>query len=341
MTVIELKQYIIKEEKIAYILESIGCSHIKYHQTKEYFTCANYDGDNVTAITVKNNEYINVKNYTREKYFDDNSDLITLVQYNTSQTFTQAIKWVHKLLGLRFKYEKKKLTEEKIDPLEIFKKVRNRKTQCNVFDISILDEHILDECTPHIHINWYKEGIMPWTIKKFGLGYSYTYKRVIIPLRYWLTGQLLGTNARTMVENFEEFGIKKYFITPDYPKGINLFGLWENYDSIQKAGYCIVYESEKSVLKRHSLLDKTGVALSGHIMSEEQIRILIGLNVSVIIAMDKDVPIEEVKFMCSKFKGIRNIYYIYDKYGLLQEKDSPADARNKVFNYLLKYKIKY
>lgn len=341
MTVIELKQYIIKEEKIAYILESIGCSHIKYHQSKGYYTCANHDGDNTAAITVKNNEYINVKNYTREKKFNDSSDLLTLVQYNNSQTFAQAVKWLHKLLGLKFTYEKKKVTKEKTDPLLVFKKVRNRKTRCNVTDIPILNEHILDECTPHIHIKWYKEGIMPWTVKKFGLGYSYTYKRIIIPLRYWLTGQLLGTNARTMVENFEEFDIKKYFITPDYPKAINLFGLWENYNSIQKTGYCVVYESEKSVLKRHSLMDETGVALSGHTMSDEQAMILIGLNVSVIIAMDKDVPLEEVKFICSKFKGIRNIFYIYDKYSLLGEKDSPADARNKVFEYLLKYKIKY
>lgn len=341
MTVIELKQYIIKEVKIAYILESIGCSHIKYHQLKGYYTCANHDGDNTAAITVKNNEYINVKNYTREKEFNDSADLLTLVQYNNSQTFSQSIIWLHKLLGLKFTYEKKKATKEKIDPLRIFKKVRSHKTRCNTSEISILNEHVLDEYTPHIHINWYREGIMPRTIDKFGLGYSYTYRRIIIPLRYWLTGQLLGTNARTMVENFEDFDIKKYFITPDYPKAINLFGLWENYESIQKAGYCVVYESEKSVLKRHSLLDETGVALSGHTISDEQVRILIGLNVTLIFAMDKDVSLEEVKFMCSKFKGIRNIYYIYDKYGLLCEKDSPADARNKVFKYLLKYKIKY
>jgi len=34
----------------------------------------------------------------------------------------------------------------------------------------------------------------------------------------------------------------------------------------------------------------------------------------------QDVDIEEVKYMCSKFKGIRNVYYIEDKYDLLGKK---------------------
>jgi DNA primase len=45
--------------------------------------------------------------------------------------------------------------------------------------------------------------------------------------------------------------------------------------------------------------------------------------------------------MCDKFYGIRPIYYIYDKYNLLKDKESPADANNKIFNYLFKYKVKY
>ena len=62
-----------------------------------------------------------------------------------------------------------------------------------------------------------------------------------------------------------------------YIKSLNLFGLYENYDSIQKAKQVTVVEAEKSVLKRDSLNDSTLVALSGHTMSEEQAAILIGL----------------------------------------------------------------
>ena len=182
---------------------------------------------------------------------------------------------------------------------------------------------------------------MPWTARKFGLAYSYRRKRVIIPHRYWMTGELIGINARTTVSNYEELGIRKYYLTEGMNKSINLYGLYENYNEIQKAGYVVVYESEKSVLKRDSLNDPTGVALSGHTLSDEQAAILIGLNVEIIIALDKDVPIEEVRHVCEKFRNIRNVSYIYDQWDLLEDKQSPADASNKVYNFLFKYRSKY
>lgn len=341
MTVTELKQYIHNENKVEFILEQIGCHSIKYHQVKDYYTCGNFNGDNQSAITIYNTEYLKCINYTRKKEFDKNSDLITLVQYNKSLDFVDAIKYLHKILGLKFEYKRESKTKEKIDPLHIFKKVKSRSRSVNVLEFNVLDESILLDFVPYIHISWIREGITQRTVDKFGLGYSYYQKRIIIPLRYWLTGELLGTNGRTTVENYDLFGIKKYFITPSYPKSYNLFGLWEHKEDIKRLGYVVVYESEKSVLKRDSLLDYSGVALSGHTISDEQVRILIGLNVDIIISMDKDVPIEEIRHICSKFYGIRNVYYTFDKYDLLGKKDSIADAPNKIFEYFMKYKIKY
>lgn len=146
---------------------------------------------------------------------------------------------------------------------------------------------------------------------------------------------------RTVIPDYAELGIKKFLITPSYPKSLNLFGLYENYKSIQEAGYVVIFESEKSVIKRDSLNDSTCVALSGHTISEEQVRILIGLNVDIVVALDKDIPIEEVRDICNKFYGVRNVYYIWDKWNLLREKDSPADALNKIYQFLMKYKIKF
>jgi len=341
----ELKEWIFKNKKIPFILETIGCKKIKYHSNKHYYSCTNYEGDkngdsnNDGAVKVKNDKYLSCKNYTRQKYFDERSDLITLIEYSKNLKFREALKYLHQILGLEFTYKSKEIN--KIDPLYIFKKVQNKKFTQNVLDFEPLDEGMLNDFIPHIHIEWFREGIIKKTIDKFGLAYSYRYKRNIIPLRYWLTGELLGFNMRTTVENYELFGIKKYLITPNYPKQINLFGLWENYESIQKAGYVVVQEAEKSVLKRDSLNDETSVAMSGHTLSDEQIKILIGLNVTIILSFDKDISLDEIRYNCEKFYGIRTIYYIYDKYGLLGEKDSPADANNKVFQYLMKYKIKY
>ena len=341
MDTISLKKYIFENEKVEYVLEKIGCHNIKYNHNKDFWSCGNYNGDNTGAINVKNNQYLNVTNWTREKDFDDNSDIITLVQYNKKCSFVESVKYLHGILGLEYKWQRnpQKQTNQ-VNPLYIFEKVKSKR-RVDVADIHVLDEDLLNDFIPILYIGWLREGIMPWTAKKFGLAYSYKKKRVVIPMRHWLTGELLGINSRTTVENYNELGIKKFFITPSYQKSLNLFGLYENYNEIQKAGYVVVYEAEKSVLKRDSLNDHTGVALSGHSISDEQVRILIGLNVDIIISMDKDVQIEEVRHICSKFNNIRNVYYTLDKWDLLDEKDSIADKPNKVFDFLMKYKVKY
>ena len=346
MTVLELKKYIFHEGKIEFILNEIGCGHIVYHPTKEYYSCSNCNGDNKTAINISNNEYLNCRNYTREKEFDKNSDLLTLVQYNKSLnnknfSFFDTVKYLHKLLGLPLTFKKQEEKKEVVAPLYIFKKVKAKRKRQNVLDFRVLDESELQDFVPYVHIDFFKEGIMPWTVKKFGLAYSYRFKRNVIPLRYWLTGELLGFNMRTSVENYELFDIKKYFITPGYPKQMNLFGLWENKETIQEKGYVVVYEAEKSVLKRDSLNDSTGVAVSGHEISDEQVKILIGLNCEIIIAFDKDIDIDHIRHCCAKFYRIRKVSYIWDKYDLLGEKDSPADAQNKIFEFLMQYRVTY
>src|SRR5690606_33925601 len=123
----------------------------------------------------------------------------------------------------------------------------------------------------------------------------------------------------------------KYFPLKNFPKSMNLYGLQENYQYIQEAGYVAVFEAEKSVLKRHSRNDKTGVAVCCHDISEEQVKILIGLDVSIIIAFDQGISINHIRATCDLFYGIRSVYYIFDKYDVLKEKDSPADAENKIF----------
>lgn len=341
MTVTELKQHIFKNEKIEHVLESIGCHHIKYHPQKNYYSCANHDGDNDTAINVQNNEYLNVVNWTRPADFDEMSDLITLVQYAKQMSFIESIKYLHSLLGLEYKNVKRPIKKKSNG---FGRRIKSYATysRVNVEEIDVYDEAIFEDYVPYLHIDWVHEGVMEWTRKKFGLMYSYEYSRVVIPHRYWLTGDLIGYNMRTTVPNWEMLGIKKYYLPPGYNKSVNLYGLWENRESIEKAGYVVVVESEKSVLKRDSLNDPTLVALSGKFMSEEQRRILLGLDVQeIVIALDKDVPQREVWNMCEKLWRHRKVSYIYDKFDLLGEKDSPADARMKIYDYLFQFRITY
>lgn len=343
MTINELKEYIYHENKIEYILEQLGCHEIRYNHQKEYWSAAHADGDNPMGVNIRNNEYLNYRSFSRGVDYEDGKDLISLVEITNKMSFIEAVKYLHKILELPFEFKKKEeKPKKKYDPLSIFKKIiRNSRGIVNVDDIHVLDDKLLDDYVPMLHIDWVKQGITEKTRNKFGLAYSYKHKRVVIPMRYWLTGELLGFNQRTTVENYKEFNIKKYFITPTYPKQLNLYGLYENYDTIQKAGYVVVAESEKSVLKRDSLGDSTVVALSGKNISDEQVRILIGLNVEIVIGLDKDVDINEVRHICEKFKNVRKVSYINDFLGILGDKDAPMDARNKDYQFLFESRVAY
>lgn len=348
MDIVSLKKYIYENKKIDFILNELKCWNIKYHENKEYYSASFPDGDNLQGINIRNNPYLNYRSFSRNVSYEDNEDLISLVQTINKSNFIDALKYIHRILNIEYSaYSNKKknniqntLNEVEMATNPILKHVGKTK-YVDVSDIEILDEDLLNEYVPMLYIDWYRNGIMPWTRKKFGLCYSYKYKRVVIPIRYWATGELVGTNMRTIVSNYKEFGIKKYFITPSYKKHLNLYGLYENYDSIQKAGYVVIAESEKSVLKRDSLCDGTVIALSGKTISEEQVRIIMGLDVEVVIGLDKDVDINEVRHICEKFKNARKVSYICDFMDILGDKDAPMDASNKDYQFLFDNRIVY
>ena len=341
MTAIEIIQHIIDNELTNKIIDNLGCHDFKEYSTE--YRCGMPESTNKTNIAIK-------KDTLKTKIFQSDSKIIrgnifTLIMTIKNISFVDANKYLHKLFGLVYNYKNKKQSKEesKIDPLEIFKKVKRKRNKININDIEIFDSTIIEEYEPVLYIDWFKEGIVEFTRKKFNIGYSYKHKRIIIPIRYWSGEEddYIGIIGRTTVKNYDLFDIPKYYPLKQYPKGINLYGLQENYKTIQEAGYVCVYESEKGVLKRHSRLDGTGVAVGSHNLSDEQVKILIGINCDIVIAYDKDIPLKHIRSECSRFYGIRNIFYIYDKHDLLKEKESPTDANNKIFNYLLKYKVNY
>lgn len=357
MDTTSLKEYIFNNNKVEFVLEKIGCKSIKYHSSKNFYSAANYNGDNTGAVNVYNTKYLLIHNWTRESEFDDVSDIISLTQYNKKCSFVDAVKYLHNILGLELTPYKKEEKKEKPDPLAVFKNAISRhRCIVDVAEVQAIKEEAINDYVPLLYIDWLREGIMPWAAKKFGLAYSYKYHRVVIPIRYWLDGTLVGFNQRTTVENYEELGVRKYFLTPSYKKSLNLYGLWENRKEIERKRYIVIAESEKSVLKRYSKsrwysddcgepkerYDGTCVALQGKKLSEEQRRIILGLDIDeVIIALDNDVPIEEVRHMCEQFYHFRTVSYVKDRWNLLGEKDAPADAENKVYNFLIKHRVKY
>lgn len=339
MDTASLKQYILNNDKVQEIINSLNCHNFKEY-TKE-FRCG------LPGHTSTNNIAINKETLSTKIFQSDSEtirgDILTLVMTIKSISFPQANKYLHKVLGLEYSFKAKEVKPEKKDPLNVFKKVKRKRCVINLDDIETYDEDIIKEYIPLPHIIWIREGILPFTCDVFKIGYSAEKKRIVIPTRYWCgeENDFVGIMGRTVIPHYEMLDIPKYFPLKKYYKSLNIYGLQENYKTIQESGYCVVSESQKSVLKRHSRKDGTVVAIESHDISEEQVRILIGLNVDIVIAMDVGVELHHIRGMCSKFYGIRNVSYIYDKYDLLQDKQAPMDSPNKIYEYLFKYRILY
>lgn len=343
MTISELKEYIYKQNKIEFILEQLGCHEIQYNDQRGYYSAAHPDGDNPMGIVIRNNEHLNYRSFSRNVGYEDGKDLISLVEITKKLSCIDALKYLHKILNLPFEFKRQEKKREKSDHLDIFKRqLRSYRRVINVDDIQALSDKILTDFVPLLHIDWIREGITERARKKFNIAYSYRYKRIVIPHYYWMTNELIAFNMRTTIANHEEFGIKKYYLSNGYNKSLNLYGYCQNKDEIEKKGYLTLVESEKSVLKRFSLGDGTCLALSGKSLSTEQIHIIRTLNIKeLVICLDNDVDINEIRWIAEQFKHYLKVSYIKDFMGLLNEKDSPCDASNKDYQFLFDNRIVY
>lgn len=340
----ELKRYICDNQKLEFILEELGCTNISYDQFKNKYKCSNPDGDKIGAIEVKDDYYMGVKNYTRSGY-DDRADIFTLVMNIRGLAFSDAITYLHSLLGLvdidlsEFEFESNEKEDSDVSKKDV------DEPKLRVYSESLLNREYFYN---FMDKSWYEEGITEEARAKFGIKLScakvFSQRGTVIPLRHYETGALLGISLRRSMDDEERevFGIPKYDVTKGYPKSRNIYGLWENRESIIECGYCIVYEAEKAVLQRFSLGDDTGVAIQGHSLSDKQATILKELDVDIILSMDSDIDLEEVRGLCEILyrKGVKRIFYTYDFEGLLNDKESIAD-RPEVFDRIFNNKVLY
>lgn len=335
----ELKEYIIENNCIEQILLSLECHGLREYRSE--WRAALPQGNNKTAICVKKDSLsVTIRSSEENRH----GDIFTLVMTIKNISFGKANKYIHKTLDLNYAYSKDE-KENKYDPLAIFKKVKRQRYMIDK-DIPIYDETCMKEYIDLPYIDWVKEGILPFACKRFNIGYSYDRKRIVIPERKWDgdDNEYIGISGRTTIPNYEMFGIPKFLkLSNTYPKGINVYGLNENYKTIQEAGYCVVLEAQKSVLKRYSRKDGTAVAIGNCEFTEEQVRILISLNVEIVVALDEGIDINHIRKECDKFYPIRKVSYIYDKWDLIKKssKDSPADMHNKIYHFLLKHRVIY
>ena len=336
-----LKEHILENNFIPTILEELGCHHIR--QKDGYIQCANPDGDNATAVCVYENTNLTTVNYTRDIANGKNfsTDLISLVEFYKQLSFPYAVKWLCDILDIDY-YSN--LDEELPKSLQLTKMLLEMQVSDSDAEeekpLKPISEKILSYYKPYVNEMFKEDGVGYETQVEFEIGYDESTDRITIPIRDDL-GNLVGVKARYFYRDVPD-GENKFTYIERCAKSQLLYGLYKTIGYIKNKQRVFVTEAEKGV---QQLFDKgycEAVSTGGSKVTKCQIDKLTRLCVPVIFVFDKDVDINQLENIASRFVDGVEVYALIDTIGILNEKESPTDNIEK-FEQLLKnciYKLK-
>lgn len=334
MDVLDLKEYILENDYIGDILESIGCHSIKHHSGNpdDYYTCANPDGDNTTAINVYENEYLLCANYTRNIIGKNGvaPDIFRLVEYIMGYSFFESFKHICGVVGLDVYYNFKKDIPKSLLLTNMIDKMNRGEDDSEETKITIRSERILSYYKPYVNDLFFNDGIGYNTQRIFEIGYDEMTNRITIPIRTEF-GDLAGVKGRIFEEDYD--GDFKYVYLERCPRNQILYGLNKTIGYIESDGSVFVTESEKGVMQLWEMGHYNAVGIGGKLISRNQIVKLERLNAKIILVFDKDVSEEELLSISKRFAKEIPVYAIIDVSGILDEHESPTDNKDK-WNYL-------
>ena len=198
---------------------------------------------------------------------------------------------------------------------------------------------------------WIEEGIGVEALQRFNIKYDKAQNAIIIP-NFDIKGNLIGIRARFL--NPSDVIKGKYRplywnkILYNHPVGRSLYGIYENQKAIRRTHQVIIFEGEKSVLKRGSIYginENNAVATLGQNITRDHISILTQLGVrNIILAYDSDYEddkqLKEVEAKYYKKAKILspyfNVSYLMDYDFILPYKSSPIDGGREAFEHILK-----
>lgn len=227
------------------------------------------------------------------------------------------------------------------------------ETNNELKELPTYSEGILDMFIKYYPIEWLQDNITKETMDKFNIKYSISQNKIIIP-HYNTNNELVGIRGRALedweIENVGKYipiKIEKTWYT--HPLSLNLYGLNVNKENIKKMGICFLSEGEKSVLQAENFqMPNCTVATCGSNLNKFQIKLLLKecSPQEIIVCYDNEEIGNDTKYfdklykMCSKYKKDCNISFVYDRNHLLKLKESPFDKGEKIFNELIKTRVR-
>lgn len=228
------------------------------------------------------------------------------------------------------------------EALSFFKKIKKSQQSKIKFveDREILPYAYYEQFSQELPEEWVNEGISPQILKEYDIRVDKSSNRIVYPV-FDNNGNFIGVKGRTRFKNYGELGIKKYLnyqkiISTDY-----FMGMLQNRQNILLSDEAIIFEGIKSVMHVASWGVNNGLAAETSHLNSAQVTILIQMKIkNVTIAFDKGVSMKEIRDCTELLKRFTNVYVVYDKWGLLQDKDSPCDRGREVWQTLYDRRIK-
>lgn len=331
-----LKEYIIINDKTEYVLEELGCKHIRLHNNT-YYSCAFpfVESDNKNGMLVYiDNLYVhsNTKNI-KDKY--GNSDIVSLICYVKDMYFTKALKWLADILGLDYYKEEQEEIPESLQYTKMLIDMSEGDDFVNEIKLKPISEKVLSYYKSYVNDMFYNDGISYSTQREFEIGFDIHTQRYTIPIRDEL-GTLVGVKGRYYKKDSDE---EKYLYLEPCSKSQVLYGLYKTMEYIKEKNEVIVVESEKSVMVLWSQGIRNVVAIGGHDLSKTQVEKITRLGIKeIILCYDEDVnrmdngKINKKDYISEANKFIEQIKVtaMVDISGnILSPKESPVDDMDK------------
>lgn len=327
-----IKEKILEDDNnVRTILEELGCCRIT-GSTKEYRCARDINGDS-NKICVKLNESLssNIYELTPVK-----GDIFTLIMSLSNRTFTQSIELCCRIVGLKYDYNEKYV--EKKPKRKAFGGFFTNIKKENEFIYNCYDNSILDKYLNKGSKRFKDDNIEYCVQTHFNIMFDMETNRIVTPWRDSV-GRIIGIMGRynASADYCDTMDISKWLPLKDlsFPKSNFLYGLYENYKSIQECGCVYVFESEKSVLQMYGYGIKNCVAIGSHDISNIQRRLLLSLGVSIIVCFDHDIKPKFLLEQCERLRS--NSSLLKRKIGfaitvdILKGKESPSDRGLEVF----------
>lgn len=240
--------------------------------------------------------------------------------------------------------------------LNNYERISNYEEKQQIVELKKFDTKILEFLPrPRISI-WEHEGIKKDIITNRNIAYDPKNEGIVIP-HFDIDGNLIGIRERTLIKEMEKNG--KYMPAKlnnkmyNHPLSFNLYNLNNSKDAISIIQKAIVFEGEKSTLLYASYFGEENdisVACCGSSLISYQVKLLLSLGVKeIVIAFDKqfkEIGDTEWKRWTKKLTSIHTKYgayvqisFIFDKWDMLNYKDSPIDKGKETFLKLFKRRI--